>query len=115
MLFIAIFAANEVRTYTFGIGPLCNKYFLCQLAAAGRGYSDVCYYPDSIQSQMLALMGKTANPILANITLSFGVGMLQVEVSFTAGEERRGERVGEEVRGEQKGWEERIEKGEGRG
>ena len=70
----------DVRTYTFGIGPICNRYFLCQLAAAGRGYSDVCYYPESLRTQMLGLMHKTQNPILANISLSFSSPLQQLEV-----------------------------------
>lgn len=60
----------ERRTYTFGIGPFCNKYFLKMLAVEGRGHSDQCLCNETIRSQMSALMSKTMGPVLCNLTLS---------------------------------------------
>ena len=61
--------ADDVRTYTYGIGPYANKYFLSMLADATHGYSDVCLFSQSIADQMVSLMSKTAKPVLSSIYL----------------------------------------------
>lgn len=60
----------DCRTYTFGIGPFCNKYFLKMLACEGRGYSDVCLTNNTIASQMGQLMSKTMGPVLVDVSVA---------------------------------------------
>lgn len=60
----------DCRTYTFGIGPFCNKYFLKMLACEGRGHSDVCLTNATIASQMGQLMSKTMGPVLVDVSLA---------------------------------------------
>jgi len=73
-------SSSDVRTYTFGIGPYCNKFFLAQLASAGRGYSDVCYSTGAIYEQMMGLMSKTKSPVLSNINISLGPSVKDVAI-----------------------------------
>jgi len=60
----------EMRTFTFGIGPYANQYFLKQLAEQGRGKCDICLYSPSIKPQIDALMSATNRPILSDISVS---------------------------------------------
>lgn len=63
------------RTYTFGIGPYANKYFLQTLAVEGRGHSDVCLSPENLVHQMSELMSKTTGPVLTGLSLDVGRGL----------------------------------------
>lgn len=71
-------AFGDMRVFTFGIGPYANRYFLRMLAQQGRGYTDVCLYPDSLRRKMEKLMARTQAPVLTQITL--GVAAQDVEV-----------------------------------
>ena len=68
-------AHPDRRTYTFGIGPYANKYFLQTLAVEGRGHSDVCLSPENLVRQMSELMSKTVGPVLTGMSLDVGRGL----------------------------------------
>mmetsp|Transcript_13398 Transcript_13398/g.16879 ORF Transcript_13398/g.16879 Transcript_13398/m.16879 type:complete len:818 (+) Transcript_13398:241-2694(+) len=65
--------AGDMRIYSFAIGPYANRYFLKMLAQLGRGYTDVCLYPKSLQTKMLDLMLATQSPVLTQVTVGLQV------------------------------------------
>ena len=66
---------NQVRTFTFGIGPYCNAYALSQLADITQGYSKVCLDADHMEKAMSAFLSKTSSPVLAEIIFDFPEGV----------------------------------------
>jgi len=60
---------KTIRTFTYGIGPYVNQFFLKTLAGKGRGYSHVCLHQDRIESTIVELMNRSQNPLLVNVFL----------------------------------------------
>lgn len=60
---------KTIRTFTYGIGPYVNQFFLKTLASKGRGYSHICLHQDRIEVTIVELMNRTQNPLLVNVFL----------------------------------------------
>ena len=60
---------KTIRTFTYGIGPFVNQFFLKSLASKGRGYSHICLNESRIETTMIELMNKSNNPLLVNVSL----------------------------------------------
>lgn len=61
--------ARMPRIWTFGIGQLCNHFFLKQLSTIGRGMSDAAFVPDRILSQIERMLDAAAKPVLTDVAL----------------------------------------------
>ncbi|GLT98803.1 hypothetical protein SLE2022_162830 [Rubroshorea leprosula] len=68
------------RIYTFGIGSLCNNYFLRMLAMIGRGQYDAAFDLDSIEVQMEKFFSRGLSTVLANITVETLDDLNELEV-----------------------------------
>jgi len=68
------------RISTFGIGQLCNHYFLKQLAKQGRGISELAFSHDRIEEKMERMLDASARPILADVTLGIQITAQNVEL-----------------------------------
>jgi hypothetical protein len=60
---------KTIRTFTYGIGPYVNQFFLKTLAQKGRGYSHVCLHQDRIEITIVELMNRSQSPLLVNVFL----------------------------------------------
>ena len=67
---------KAIRTFTYGIGPYVNQFFLKRLANDGRGYAHICLHESRIETTIIELMHKCYNPLLVNVAL---------EISTSAG------------------------------
>ena len=60
---------KAIRTFTYGIGPYVNQFFLKTLASKGRGYSHICLHENRIEVTIVELMNRSQNPLLVNVFL----------------------------------------------
>ena len=60
---------KTIRTFTYGIGPYVNQFFLKALASKGRGYSHICLHESRIELTIIELMNRCTNPLLVNVFL----------------------------------------------
>jgi len=67
--------AQAIRTFTFGIGPYCNRYLLNQLADAGSGYSQVCLDCEDMKEKMMMFLSKTKSPVLMDVNVAVPSGL----------------------------------------
>lgn len=65
---------KEIRLFTFGIGPFCNKAFLQQLADCGRGYTEICLDINDMERCIDSFCSKTLSPVLGNINVDVPIG-----------------------------------------
>lgn len=69
-----IASCEDIRTFTFGIGPFCNTAFLRSLAAIGHGHSYSAISLQDLKSQMTQFMNKTLGPQLSGISMVINPG-----------------------------------------
>lgn len=61
--------SKNPRVNTFGIGRLCNHYFLKQLSSIGRGLYDAAFSQDRIETRMERMMEASSRPVLTEVAL----------------------------------------------
>ena len=62
------------RIFVFGVGADVNTEFLDRLAEEGRGARDYVAPEEKIEGKVSVLLEKLAHPVLANLSVNFGLG-----------------------------------------
>lgn len=64
--------ANRVRLFVFGVGHDVNTILLDSLAEENRGARDYVEPNEDLELKLSSFYGKVSNPVLADLSLSFG-------------------------------------------
>ncbi len=64
--------SQQVRMHVLGVGSDVNTHLLDKLAEASRGARDYCTETEDLELKLSAFVTRLANPVLTDLTLSFG-------------------------------------------